>query len=352
MDPSDSAVPHGGADPAEVEAFEADHRARCPLCSRRRQPQRPRRREPFEVQNPRDALRVHAELLRWWRSSDGVAAGDHLADLFLGASGLAGVLAENLEAAASFSVSSDVLSLLEAAARVMPDQALRPSDLPSPAGFVLLDREVAINDPADGQSLRIRAVQWSPTRTAAPGITTVWYCDGEDSWLGPVADRLIAPPLLGFVHAGGWRFGMTIADSNSFGVGEDGQPRVRATRSTRGMMTWLAALFAFLHQELVVKVDRVPRSISRSEERHPVPSSRRGPSEVRVVELRRVHRPATEPPEVGAVDWSHRWMVSGHWRAQWYPSLNDHRLIYINPYVKGPEDEPLLVNDVVFRVDR
>jgi hypothetical protein len=62
---------------------------------------------------------------------------------------------------------------------------------------------------------------------------------------------------------------------------------------------------------------------------------------VRVVELRRTqsrseHHGAAEP-----VDWSHQWIVSGHWRQQWHPSLDTHQARWIMPHVKGPEDKPL-----------
>jgi hypothetical protein len=39
--------------------------------------------------------------------------------------------------------------------------------------------------------------------------------------------------------------------------------------------------------------------------------------------------------------YDHRWIVRGHHRAQWYPSLQAHKVIWIAPYVKGPEDLPL-----------
>lgn len=47
------------------------------------------------------------------------------------------------------------------------------------------------------------------------------------------------------------------------------------------------------------------------------------------------------------VEWSHRWLVRGHWRQQWYASEGVHRAIYINPHIKGPEDKPLIVRDKV-----
>ncbi len=41
----------------------------------------------------------------------------------------------------------------------------------------------------------------------------------------------------------------------------------------------------------------------------------------------------------------HRWMVSGHWRNQWYATKKKHMAIWIAPFVQGPEDKPLIVRD-------
>jgi hypothetical protein len=65
---------------------------------------------------------------------------------------------------------------------------------------------------------------------------------------------------------------------------------------------------------------------------------------VSVILLRRKSGRGLEGTEV---EWSHRWLVRGHWRQQWYPTLNEHRLIYINPHVKGPESKPFIVHDKV-----
>jgi hypothetical protein len=44
--------------------------------------------------------------------------------------------------------------------------------------------------------------------------------------------------------------------------------------------------------------------------------------------------------------------VRGHWRNQWYPSMQAHRPKYIPEHIKGPEDKPLIVHDKLFSVDR
>jgi hypothetical protein len=51
-------------------------------------------------------------------------------------------------------------------------------------------------------------------------------------------------------------------------------------------------------------------------------------------------------------EYSHRFMVSGHWRHQWYPSKGEHHLIWVDPFIKGPEDRPLIIKDRVWKVVR
>ena len=43
----------------------------------------------------------------------------------------------------------------------------------------------------------------------------------------------------------------------------------------------------------------------------------------------------------------HRWMVRGHWRRQWYPSDNTHRVIWIDEHESGATDHPLLLAERV-----
>jgi hypothetical protein len=69
-------------------------------------------------------------------------------------------------------------------------------------------------------------------------------------------------------------------------------------------------------------------------------------NDVTIVRLRRESNPdeAHDDGESGAANYSHRFIVSGHWRDQWYPSESLHRQLWISPYVKGPEDKPLVVS--------
>ncbi len=63
--------------------------------------------------------------------------------------------------------------------------------------------------------------------------------------------------------------------------------------------------------------------------------------DVHVVVLRSMRaRPGSGDGERESPDWSCRWMVRGHYRNQWYRREQRHRLIWVAPYVKGPEDKP------------
>ncbi len=78
------------------------------------------------------------------------------------------------------------------------------------------------------------------------------------------------------------------------------------------------------------------------------------PGAPRVIELRRPTDREADPEgeRVRDVEWSHRWVVRGHWRQQWYPSLNGHRQRWIGAYVKGPPDLELVIRERVWNWDR
>ena len=75
---------------------------------------------------------------------------------------------------------------------------------------------------------------------------------------------------------------------------------------------------------------------------------------VRYVQLR--HHTLT-PGQRGSVDgptrtYQYRWIVQGHWRNQFYPSRNDHRPVWIDHHIKGPDGAPILDPDKLVNVLR
>ena len=105
---------------------------------------------------------------------------------------------------------------------------------------------------------------------------------------------------------------------------------------------WLLGCLSFINSPYVTN-HRVgtPRSVRRQLGEH-----FHDESEVSVVTLRRsaanmVNNKRLQG-EGSEVNWQHQWWVSGHIRAQWRPSTKDHKLIWVAPYLKGPEDKPIL----------
>jgi hypothetical protein len=71
------------------------------------------------------------------------------------------------------------------------------------------------------------------------------------------------------------------------------------------------------------------------------------PSEITVVQFRKTKYTGSGSSSGKEIDWSHRWLVGGHWRWQPYKD-NTKKRIWIAPYVKGPDDKPLVMKDKVY----
>jgi hypothetical protein len=107
---------------------------------------------------------------------------------------------------------------------------------------------------------------------------------------------------------------------------------------------FLAGCLSFLEQRIATAVERpVSRAARRRVDRsRPMAEPA---AAVRVIELRR--REQSEHGDDIADDdsegpaWQSQWIVSGHWRQQYYRASNAHKPRYIAPYVKGPADKPL-----------
>jgi hypothetical protein len=112
----------------------------------------------------------------------------------------------------------------------------------------------------------------------------------------------------------------------------------------------LLATLSFLKSRVLEIIPtKVPREIRKQTKRE----KKKQPPLVKVVALRRNAKSDKLAKEEGDTrSFTHRWLVSGHIRNQWYAKEGVHKLIYINPFIKGPEGADLLparrtVNKVV-----
>lgn len=235
-------------------------------------------------------------------------------------------------------VAEDTELLLEKAADSMPSHILQPADLLSPTGFAVLERPLFMEHPDFGE-IPIRVLCWKIDETGV-WCSTLWDLDHEQA---PAPDMDIRGyrsrlwPAIHFEFTWG-----TSADSvlQWRNVAEDERPVALELRK------YLMALWLLSQQRVTVLSGARPaRGLRRTAERLKLPST------VLVIRLRRPN-PRHYDGEPNVVEWSHRWIVSGHWRRIWSEKENRMKLVWITPYVKGPEDKPLIVKDRFYRFER
>lgn len=100
----------------------------------------------------------------------------------------------------------------------------------------------------------------------------------------------------------------------------------------------LAMLAVVNSQPEYVSESRLPRSLRRQVARS---GAREAPSFTEISLPARASRAVSRDLDASSPERSHRWWVRGHFRNQYYPSTGDHSLIWIEPYMKGPEDAPV-----------
>ncbi len=292
------------------------------------------------------ALDCQVALVDFWQSWRGRETATSVTAQMLRGAGSAptpqdfcrGMVHELFDATPYF-VSTAMLRLWETAAADLPDLALAPSMVPAPSGFVYLETPWVIDaspwPPGSDQPDALAAFSWEQgairtlTRTDQPHLMVSTYRASLEGGIPQLASAIEWPygePWEGWGRPDNWP------------TTEKEGPVYRPQRG-RSERRAVLAFFLLVAQKLW---STVPHAAAREVRRR---AARLLPDllcpQVEVVQLRR--RVAASGPEVGTreVEWSCQWFVQGHWRQQWYPSTEQHRPIWVLPYVKGPEDKPL-----------
>jgi hypothetical protein len=263
---------------------------------------------------------------------------------------LALVEATHLLGAEPYWVSEDMLALAWHAADSYPGTTLAEAHLPTPTGFCYLAAPLRAQD-VHGKVVTSRLITWTSglglvDRKATLGVITSWYSSYDDlaydeslaEYATGQDDAARYPAGLMLMHSAFWPYGRPWAPTHLGRILEDVEP------SGVRWNYWkvLASMWAMMQQRLAHTVHVPHRRHARRR------ALRAGQDElaghgVRVITLRRETSPleASETPaQRRHVDWASRWVVRGHWRDQPYGD-GSHRWIFIDPYIKGPEDKPL-----------
>lgn len=221
--------------------------------------------------------------------------------------------------------SPDLCDVIEAAAATLPDVTLRAEMLPSWAGYCRF-----------GRTLQDRAHDYPPYLVAL-SWQTVEPADGGD---GP-ATVLVTPWFTNALCPAGlplggasWDIGQTAAL-----IGGHAPDDERQAAPLRWLLSLFGSMLLFMEQRvLVAKEERPARATRRRLEREGWTHE----PMVRVVQLRRAAAETGRRDGAAPVEWSCRWVVSGHWRQQACgPDRAERRPVFVLPYVKGPENAPL-----------
>lgn len=243
-----------------------------------------------------------------------------------------------------FLVTNEMATVARHAATSMQDQTLLSTDLPSQEGALLLDggyTHFRVEDDTAGAAAYSWATVTVPPDRSLGLAVSLWsdFQDPEDTLARAAREdaQAAGAPRLGLLHVAAWAFGTDVAS-----------PLVGDPSAQPALRTFIALLSMMRQRVAITSEGHLPRQAQRQLARQ-----RRSAPELRVVTLRRAYAPipaSAESPH--QVDWSRRWVVGGHWRQQWYPSIDNHRQIWIAPYVKGPGDKPLVLPDEVYKLRR
>lgn len=259
--------------------------------------------------------------------------------------------ARRLRMAELYFVTSQMTDLAVTASQTLPEFTLVPQDLPSPHGLVVFEKSFATTVTSENQTaLPIVAVAWGPWHIARPswsrgGVWLDFYTSTDlnlaTDYLGHLSqsERLAIRTRLG-----------ALCHDNEAQIPFDNKPIGRGGGDdTNNWLEVIRTVWMLMGQTIAALRDvRADRATSRRLVRA---RSYRPDALVRIIELRR--RQAVESgPEDATREYYHQWIVRGHWRNQWYPSLNANRPVWIAPHIKGPEGAPLLGGEKIHALKR
>lgn len=262
-------------------------------------------------------------------------------------------------------VSPDMCSLLQHAAPSLPPTTLTPDLLPSKSGVLFFATPlVGIDARADFDRILVQAMVWGPSKYDIEKGTRA-----DVHHTSPAHERDVAvytvpsdsPALQEYERFTGdgisiatwrkWTMWSPLGRTDwPFGFDTEGEfappdftdTQLASIIEDRRILAAFALLSA---QEKITTTTEVnpPNAVRKRLTRagHKVPK-------VRLVDIHKSHKPSSQAKGERHVEWTHRWIVKGHWRQQAYgPKRQFRRPVYISSHIKGPDDLPLIEQDVV-----
>jgi len=259
-------------------------------------------------------------------------------------------------------IERDIVELVAQGAEVMPTATLLPETLPYPHGIVMMPNNGTLFEyevPADLEvgieAVPVVAIGWETNDRIMKKTPdgSIDYCPGVTIWLylpttflksdGSLFAKNIVNLGIAPTDVIPWAFnsGWTIREENRRGNPEitwDEQGNMEADPHVVAARKFMLSLWSFMRDEIVqAPRQHLPRNLSRRASRTPIVA------DLRILKLRKVRRPGSECGGETERQYSHRWLVRGHWR-----KLSSGRLTWVTAHIKGPPDAPFVFkNDIV-----
>lgn len=251
----------------------------------------------------------------------------------------------NVEQGDPIYVAHNVVDMIDYAMESFEPEIVMPSDPFAPAGFAYLSKGLMVKD-VNGLRAPIRAIGWMPTRIdddidGEVGVWVTFWAHADDDELsdykrvGTNLRNAHPNAVLTVVHS----FFMPY---NSRAWLDTSEAAIEAA-----MTQWKVTQVLWrLGSQLVRTNEKASRGARRDAARY-----HNAHDEITLITLRKSSERAHEASGEEA-NYSCSFIVRGHWRKQWYPSIEAHRQKWINPYVKGDLDMPLKMTKRVFEFVR
>ena len=288
---------------------------------------------------------------------------------------IASVIPLALQVSSAYYIEPDMTDLVVFASAGMDEtDVFRYDELPTECGFAYFENPLVIRD-VRGTDLFVNGVLWFSTRNFDPvsqeerSGTMIMMLNDHFTTPDDIAKEIMSGSLKHFDYdiyravLGRWgvigfemlydgqRIGPPIVVADLAKLAEIEAEGMVAHEFTN-IRRQVHAFWLMLNQTITkVSDSEVPRAFARRAKKAKLPGR------VTVVRLRRHEHPEHGVGET-SVEWSHRWLVRGHWR--WAPVSQHHPLaepdgaggwkarIWIRPAIKGPSDKPLHITSKVY----
>jgi hypothetical protein len=242
-----------------------------------------------------------------------------------------------------------------AAAKVPADASVTAANLPTQAAWWWFEEPLQVATTNENRNVRALLLAWVKS-SGRFGLGCSAWCDPapEDALSGfkcIPSQTLFWPESMGLDQA---LATIRVSYMKEYGPGGPmaGQQSIGPERymaATEKFIRFILAATAWMGTVLPEARVQVHRHLRKEAERYLGPQDPRG---VKVIQLRKMEHHG-EHAEGDGREYSHRWMVDGHFRQQpCGQGRADRKLIWIDSYIKGPDDKPFVDKQRAWVVNR